>query len=1192
MVFLIELQFLFIFINVFQNIVGDNVFGCGGFVKSDVDINYSLVEVKLYTTHGSIKYQTDCAPNTGYYLIPLYDKGDFILKVEPPTGWSFEPESIELHIDGTTDKCSLGQDINFHFTGFSVQGKVISRGQEEGPSGVTVTLSSAGAKDALRTTTTLEGGKYTFVQVQPGDYIIRASQATWTFEQSEAKLQLSSDNGDVGSSIVIAGYDVTGRVFSDGDPVKGVNFILFSKIVEKDLITGCDKSAIKGFTNPEKPLCHVTSAENGQFKFPALPTGVYSLVPYYKGEHITFDVVPAKMEFAVKHGSLELEPTFKVAGFSVSGKVLDSPKGSGVPNAKVLLNGKEQTTTGADGSYHLENMKTGSYSLQIQALNVFFNAVEVKITPNTPHLPDIVAVKYSLCGRVVIDKVPEGLSQVSSTRRIIIFPEGKSSEAVSIATDVDGSFCTEVEPGNYVIKVHLTEVEVRAGLHLSPTERTVSVTTKPVVDIIFSQFKAKVTGTVNCMEKCGMIEVSLTAVGRSDMKQIVQVKEVNQAATFAFENVLPGKYKVTLLQDSWCWKSKMLEIEVLDQNLGGVDFIQTGYILKCSISHEISLNFAHEKKEGSVGSFQLNKGTNRFCLAQPGVYRLIPDSCHKFEKDIYTYDTSNPEMLTLTAVKHLLNGVITTEERVSDIIVAVRSSTDATQVLIGPLVSDKEPEPEKKDAKTGNETKPNSDLPIGPFNYAFSHWARSGEKLEFSVKSRELLFSPGKIETVIHGDTCPGEVAKFTGKRGMFIEGQISPALADVNITVVTMDGALDPVSIVTDGKGQFRIGPLHSNLQYEVMAEKDGYVLAREEGQLAKFKAYKLGEISVEVVAEADAPLSNVLLSLSGGRQYRSNNVTGDNGTMIFSFLTPGQYFLRPMMKEYKFEPASQMVDVLEGTTMKIKIVGFQVAYSGYGQVTSLNGEPEPGVIIEAVGQGNCSVYQEESKTDQEGLFRIRGLEPKCTYDLHLKTGDLNKHIERAVPKSHLVTVEKADVTGMNIIAFRRMNQMDISGNIVTQQEYLSTLKIKLYREDDPDTAIHTVHMGATTFFYLPSLQIDNSNYLLRMDSMLSKTSYEYSSVEVSFVADISYRHFTFNFEPRRKSLEQELNQGSFLILPLTLLVILIAYNHQKLKPYLLQLISQVQTVLNKQVEPTPPQEPVHIDTYLGKKKLKPRKT
>ena len=50
-------------------------------------------------------------------------------------------------------------------------------------------------------------------------------------------------------------------------------------------------------------------------------------------------------------------------------------------------------------------------------------------------------------------------------------------------------------------------------------------------------------------------------------------------------------------------------------------------------------DFAHEKKVGTVGSFDLNKGKNRFCLAQPGVYKLTTDSCHRFEKDVYTYDT-------------------------------------------------------------------------------------------------------------------------------------------------------------------------------------------------------------------------------------------------------------------------------------------------------------------------------------------------------------------------------------------------------------------------------------------------------------------------------------------------------------------------------------------------------------------------
>ena len=38
---------------------------------------------------------------------------------------------------------------------------------------------------------------------------------------------------------------------------------------------------------------------------------------------------------------------------------------------------------------------------------------------------------------------------------------------------------------------------------------------------------------------------------------------------------------------------------------------------------------------------------------------------------------------------------------------------------------------------------------------------------------------------------------------------------------------------------------------------------------------------------------------------------------------------------------------------------------------------------------------------------------------------------------------VVKEDMANVNIIAFRRMNQMDISGNVITQLEYLSSLKV-----------------------------------------------------------------------------------------------------------------------------------------------------
>jgi len=63
----------------------------------------------------------------------------------------------------------------------------------------------------------------------------------------------------------------------------------------------------------------------------------------------------------------------------------------------------------------------------------------------------------------------------------------------------------------------------------------------------------------------------------------------------------------------------------------------------------------------------------------------------------------------------------------------------------------------------------------------------------------------------------------------------------------------------------------------------------------------------------------------------------------------------------------------------------GNRVAYSAYGVVTSLNGEPEEGIVVEAVGQDKCSHFQEESSSEGSGQFRIRGLQPEVNILLPL---------------------------------------------------------------------------------------------------------------------------------------------------------------------------------------------------------------
>lgn len=47
-----------------------------------------------------------------------------------------------------------------------------------------------------------------------------------------------------------------------------------------------------------------------------------------------------------------------------------------------------------DGSFRLENMTAGTYTIRVNKELMFFEPITVKIAPNTPQLPDIITAGY------------------------------------------------------------------------------------------------------------------------------------------------------------------------------------------------------------------------------------------------------------------------------------------------------------------------------------------------------------------------------------------------------------------------------------------------------------------------------------------------------------------------------------------------------------------------------------------------------------------------------------------------------------------------------------------------------------------------------------------------------------------------------------------------------------------------------
>jgi len=66
-------------------------------------------------------------------------------------------------------------------------------------------------------------------------------------------------------------------------------------------------------------------------------------------------------------------------------------QGLGVVGARIIIDGRHVATTQQHGTYHLDSMKPGSYRVSVEAPRMTFDVVAVKVTPNTPQLPSIVA---------------------------------------------------------------------------------------------------------------------------------------------------------------------------------------------------------------------------------------------------------------------------------------------------------------------------------------------------------------------------------------------------------------------------------------------------------------------------------------------------------------------------------------------------------------------------------------------------------------------------------------------------------------------------------------------------------------------------------------------------------------------------------------------------------------------------------
>ncbi|KAG5452805.1 Nodal modulator 2 [Clonorchis sinensis] len=570
---------------------GGTVIACGGFVRwKDSSVSSQILFHKLKVNVFSepsraLQDITDVLPN-GAYSVALYDQGPYRLSLVTPKGWHVYPADGHL-IDIRSDPDVCVGNLDFVLSGFTVYGQVVTYGLTTGPSGLNIRMTSNNTSSLLPASVTEVGGYFALAPILPGVYEITVSDgAEQASEHVRARVSftLGADSLSIQEPLILMGHFVHGRIVDfQAEALAGVTVHLFMDSTQGDQPkVDCNMPLVPSTDLPEelrseKKLVCVTKTDNtGHFSFDRLPGGKYAIFPHYSVSttipSVSILFSPMVASVAVEHADLDLgQSTFQAEAFELpAGKVV-WPDGTPLPGAKVYFGDRpEPLVSDSNGFYQPGFIKPRQYTIKVEASNVRFSTLLVELTPSSQRLPTLQPSHLALCGRVEpVEKLGSGVLDAAS---ITIIDKSTGIRQGAVAFDYQTMhFCGYYVPGHYDVTADIRFGDRR--LHFAPDSHSVHLSNRPILDLVFTQFRANVTGRVHLLSntadissKLGQLVVRFRTTGQSEVRYSPLMETQNKPSTMHFEltNMLPGDYHVDLVLkdefgqvhplDGWCWK--------------------------------------------------------------------------------------------------------------------------------------------------------------------------------------------------------------------------------------------------------------------------------------------------------------------------------------------------------------------------------------------------------------------------------------------------------------------------------------------------------------------------------------------------------------------------------------------------------------------------------------------------------------
>lgn len=1141
----------------------------------------------LLTEDNKLIEKTSCS-QSGFFLLPISERRKYQIKVFSPDNLAFEPETRVLDFVDKSDaeiKRLIEQtEGSFKFIGFSLQSHVNSFNNMKdslGPEGVRLGLYSVEDR-LLKETVSVKDGLFVFEKLQTGNYTVKVMENNLedlgyflSPNRNDRRMKCEIAWGKeikCQGNIVISGYTFKAMIQNEGLPLSNFLVFLYDKSPNPShLPNKCTRPFVAQHPlQPLEYLCYDVSSAQGVVTFQNLSYGDYFLAIKPIQEEKQMEIEPNKVLVEIRHGPKVREFQFQVNRFSIKGKVVDL-QGKGISNVMISLDGEEKTKSDENGDYTLEKVRSGTYILEGLHDHLFFEPInELKLTVGLKQIPNLVLTYLHLCGKVMLnfDNLFQE-SQEAQKLKTTIYLEDSKQEKRTTFPDLNGHYCFEAKPGNYsiypVMDKNMNEIT------LFPVRHSVEVSNTPRLDLDFHRPRVSIHGKVKYLPGLNAQIMKNTKV-RILCQQKSMVYELDSKGEFLINNILSGVYELNVENEDICWEKASIPLEISNNNnISGLEFKQTGFALRYElVGDNIQADVQLPNKKSATWTFSAEK--TYVCVNATGEYQIKPNKCSSYKEEIFKYNTNNAQKISMIPEKHLISGELAFNISKSSITKELLEKLPSAISNLNYLAI----ESYNSDRSSLIETVKvpfvykNNSLNHRELAFSYSYYVRpntinkitpmtnSTINLDKNLHSfmENLLFYPQNREIAI-SHTCEIQNTGFIIKAGLIIIGKIVPENIE-NVTIkLLQDEKPTDLRISVNNKGEFRVGPLSDVPQYQIEASKENYRFSQIERVLnenilnIKFVAQKLSNIKVTVLDNEKKPISGVSIFISStakNEKLKLNSVTDETGTFISNNLVKGEYMVKCSLKEYSFEPNQKIVNIIEGENAEILVYGKQIAFSLYGRVIKLSQEGFENAMVELYEDNKL---KDSVRTNAQGSFRIRALEPNKHYQLTLKNNDIFHYYK---PKTLEIYMKNNDIKDLEFIVFEKKSKYLISGNIEFDEKFLKDeieefqgFEVDLYDFNDQQTPITDVRkLVINKYFEFEDLTL--KEYVVKLTYKRNRNAVPQEIIKVYNLKEIN--HLTETNEVHKKIVVPKIlvdtkkgqAQTFSLLAPIVLLILLLS--------------------------------------------------